>query len=207
MKSSNTQLIELLREMESANEVLLREIYERHNVDWEYAQEYLAEEIRRDGSNTFATMLRGGDGVDYDEVVADVAQAIGISLNEGDDLLQLERSIILKLVEDTFNDGDDLAPLSVALDKTIGDIQSSQALAEAIRAASYVAIREVCLVIAAKQGVKQVGRTVTLAIPFLNILFAGWLMIDFAGPAFRKTIPTIIEIAFFRIDQQSDMGE
>ena len=60
--------------------------------------------------------------------------------------------------------------------------------------------------ILAKQGVKQgsklAGRFAGLAIPFLNIVMGVWLAIDIAGPAYRKTVPAVIQIALLRMDYE-----
>jgi len=39
-----------------------------------------------------------------------------------------------------------------------------------------------------------------LAVPLLNVALIGWTVVDLAGPAFRKTIPTVIEIAMLRLE-------
>lgn len=43
------------------------------------------------------------------------------------------------------------------------------------------------------------GRAAGLLIPGLNALMAGWLVADLAGPAYRKTMPTVFEISTLHI--------
>src|SRR5262245_57664764 len=56
----------------------VRPIYERHGVEPSHGFCELVDEIRLDGSNTFASMFRGFEGVSYLEVVHDVARKIGV---------------------------------------------------------------------------------------------------------------------------------
>jgi len=37
-------------------------------------------------------------------------------------------------------------------------------------------------------------------LPFLNVALAGIALAGLAGPAFRKTIPTVVEIALLRMN-------
>jgi uncharacterized protein YaaW (UPF0174 family) len=38
------------------------------------------------------------------------------------------------------------------------------------------------------------------AIPLLNVVMVGWVLSDIAGPAFRKTVPTVVEVALLRME-------
>ena len=42
-------------------------------------------------------------------------------------------------------------------------------------------------------------RFASLLVPGLNVLIALWFIIDVSGPAYRKTIPTVIMIAILRL--------
>jgi uncharacterized protein YaaW (UPF0174 family) len=39
----------------------------------------------------------------------------------------------------------------------------------------------------------------------LNVIMVGWTVVDIAGPAFRKTVPTVIEIALLRLEYGSEV--
>lgn len=101
-KESNIETLELLErlheEKNPENFEILLQIYKRHGKT---SPQACFDEIRRDGSNTFATIFRGLEGVDYDEIVADVAKKIKVPENEiNDDYKKNELLILGKIVAD-----------------------------------------------------------------------------------------------------------
>nr|WP_321258878.1 hypothetical protein [uncultured Pseudodesulfovibrio sp.] len=214
--NDDRRLTELLHK---ASREKVQPIYERHGIGLEDGPDRLVEEICLDGSNTFASLLRGGKGTEYINVVRDVARKVGIKDNNLDAMTvkELEKKILALLISNYVEELDEkeLAELKTDLiqakldekvinNKIIGGLTKGGALA----LLSTVAGREIVVGIIGRVVATYVGtrtaatvatRAVGAAIPFLNVALFGWLAWDLSGPAFRKTIPTIIDIAILRL--------
>ena len=207
MEEANDRLVELLYYMWDEDEELLQEIYDRHCLEFDEVEiEDLADEIRRDGSNSVFTLFRGGEGVDYDEIVRDVALAMDVDFGDEINEIKVENAIFGKLAESMAETEEGRKEIAEILGKSPSQLAKDGAIKKAIQGASYAAIRQIMIGFATRTGMKNAARIVGLTIPFLNILFAGWLAFDIAGPAFRKTIPTVIDIAIFRLEYLTNDG-
>lgn len=198
----------------------LRTLHERHGVSPSDGHRALVKEICLDGSNTIASLFRGMEGVEYDEVVRDVAEALGVKTGGGVEALE---SHILEHVLNSY--------LKNASESERADIE--RILDEASNAAGWRAatnhgsrvaiaalinlvgqqvvvglVKRVILQVIAKQSAREAGkmaaRTIGYAVPLLNVALLGWTAVDVAGPALRKTIPTVIEIALLRMEYGED---
>lgn len=209
---SNDRLLTLFHK---APEDDLKELYKRHSVRKE---QDLVSEIRRDGSNTITTwVFRFGKGVNYEEIVRNVASKVGVKYKPADiaNEAQLELMIVQHLIKKHF---DALTPEERAefqkhldqLGKEYKDFwrQFLEAKGAAILALVQVLGRQFVATLLAQimarlvvvsGGSLIVGRLVGLAIPFLNVALAAWFVIDIAGPAYRKTVPTVFQIALLRL--------
>lgn len=195
--------------------------YKRHYPDHtKYAKEIL-KEIKAFGGNTLVNPLRGG-GPRYREVVADVADKIGVpDVGEArHSVAELERRILVKILKDAMDstEGKDRAELEQALKDAgvgAGDMSvllSSGAAASVIVAGlSGFALYRVSLIVA--NGVAKhilgrglsfaanVGLTRSLAVvtgPIGWVITGLWTVVDLAGPAYRVTIPCVIHVAMLR---------
>ncbi|QLA15799.1 hypothetical protein [Desulfolutivibrio sulfoxidireducens] len=211
---SNHRLEQLFRKSSHAE---LQDFYKRH--DCNNIQD-LVEEIRRDGSNTFATVFRGGDGVHYAEIVADVADKVGVKYSKDtvNNEMELELLIIIHLIRKHF---DKMSPEERAnLEKnlvTLSDeykevwaaiLKGSATLVSSLIATIGIdvfvaALRQLIATILARTLVIEGGllaaRMVTLAVPFLNVIMGAWLVFDISGPAYRKTVPTVFHVGLLRL--------
>ena len=215
-KDSNIRLIALLevaRENDPKNELLL-EIYKRHD---KHTPEELVEELRADGSNTIGRIATGS--VDYGEVVKRVATKLKIEKKDlSDDEVKNELLIVRKALQDYIkkNPGEEEKLLEAA--KELGTEgtdfinilmkgSASAFLIMAQRVGPYIIWRSVALVMLQFAGVQTaltVARIATLAVPFLNVVMGAWLIFDISGPAYRKIIPSVLNIALLRLQV---MGE
>ena len=57
-------------------------------------------------------------------------------------------------------------------------------------------LQKALLSVGAKVGGQRLAGAV---IPGLNVLLGAWTLYEIAGPAFRKTVPTVIEVAMLRL--------
>jgi len=193
----------------------LTELYERHGGN---NQADLVTEIRRDGSNSVTTWIfRFGEGVHYDKIVMDVASKVGVKYDPNDvaNETELELLIVQHLVRNHF---DLLSPAERAeFERHLKELgeeydsfwkQFSQATGAALLAivrrlgAGFIAqlLAPIMARLLVVRGLAVIGpRLVGLAIPFLNVAMAAWLAIDIAGPAYRKTVPTVFQVALLRL--------
>lgn len=181
----------------------------------------LVREIRADGSHSMFNMF-GREPVNYSEVAYDVAVKLGARIGDEyrDDEIKSEEAA-LQMVMQKYIDGlpaEKRQELYTSLTRDLGEKLAAckvqyiagggaeffAALAFAGQMAGKEAMRQVLIQIlgaqAAWQVAGQVGsRLAGLVVPGLNILLAGWLLADLGGPAYRKTVPTIVEIAYIRL--------
>jgi uncharacterized protein YaaW (UPF0174 family) len=194
--------------------------HKRDQVVDERVVDALIEELRLDGGNTLANLLRGWRGVDYEEIVNDVANALKVTV-VGDEV-ETELNIVAKVVQDFYDSGS--ADEKAAMDAVVEAERSKAAAAGAKWAAKSAGAKIAVAVVVRQAGatvVKQIvtrlmalqaGRfavwragqgaatLVAAAIPFVNIAMGAWMVIDIASPAMRKTVPSVIQIALLRME-------
>lgn len=218
------ETLELLKKANNKNlecYILLEDLYKRHN---KYTPEDLLKEICLDGSNTIASIFRGWTPVHYDEVVRDVAEKIGVKDEniDKDNMQKNEIMIIGKLIEDFWKnlseqERDDIInnihklkdiavnPKSlINLLKLGGNIVPILISKIGIKATQQVVLKVLGSMLT-RQAVIQGTRTILgMLIPVVNILMGIWLLVDIAGPAYRKTIPSVVSIAMIRLQLESE---
>lgn len=215
--SSNANLVRLLKKIEQQDpeNSLLIELYKRHK---EKDVESLVTDLRQDASNTIGRIFTGA--VDYDECVKRVAKKVGVNENYlTDDEVQNEFLILQKALSTAY---EKLSPKEreekfAELKKEIGDkinddilIQilkgSSSALLTALQLAGpYILEGIFWRIVAGGVGtaVFSAARIALVAVPFLNAIMGAWLIFDISGPAYRKIVPSVLNIAVLRLQDVS----
>jgi uncharacterized protein YaaW (UPF0174 family) len=213
-KESNARLLSLLG---NAPKVRLQSLYNRHSVDPADGIEELVEEICLDGSNTIASLIRGIQGVPYLEIAHDVANKLAVKYNENQKEDAIEYNILGKMLQEFLKNAspEQRAEVDKILDEVgrkykdkIWKGMSKGALALLINTVGKKVVarvvQRIVVGIAVRQGAKEAGKRAAqfagYAVPFLNVVMIAWTMVDIAGPAFRKTVPTVIEIALLRLE-------
>lgn len=201
MSSSDAKLVAVLERIGQIETKRLEEIYIRHGVNPSEGINSLVAEIRRDGANTFVTWLgRWGEGVSYDEIVSDVAWAIGAVHGENASLDERESAIVKKvLAEMTPEERAAYGALRERIRQSAADRNAFRAALKAAATAGLYAARMKVVVFLIQQGMKKgAARAAGAWIPGVNVILGLLTANDVAGPAYRKTIPTVIDLAFFR---------
>ena len=180
--------------------------------------EEVANHLCKMGSNDIATLFRGGAGVDYSEVVFDVAKRMGVKeLKKEMPIEDLESLVLYKVFQDALDKMTDAEKrlLFSGMGFKEGEIPFGAAGAMVIQlllkqyggfavyktsviVANMVsrAILGKGLAFAANAGlVRVVGAALG---PIGWFVTGAWLAIDLAGPAYRKTVPAVIHIAMLR---------
>ena len=180
----------------------------------------IAEEIQLFGGNSFANMLRGGDGVLYKEILCDVCEKLDVNFNRSSDTSLIESYLFQKILRDAFSEMSDEEKKSFLRDFmeenqyiNINNItpQLLNGVAQAAFKAGGFASYKMAVYIANMVWKKLFGTGLSIAAnstitKWLSI-WAGpigwtvtgiWTAIDIAGPAFRVTIPVVIQVAMLR---------
>lgn len=172
----------------------------------------VAEEIKAFGGNTLINLFRR-EGVDYSEIVKDVANHLKVPFNADAPDVAIERLIVQKLFADSFDKMSPEERKKVSEDMNLGDLGNG-----GIAAATLIAGRvggfgtyKMALIIAnavAKailgKGLTLVGNQILTKVLSVMLGPVGWVIsgvwtaFDLGSPAYRVTVPCVIQIAYIR---------
>lgn len=197
-------------------ELTMNELYKQHHPDHEKYWELIAAEIQCFGANTFATILRGGKGVKYKEVLMDVCDKMKVNYNKDSSVEKIEGNLLMKILTDALEkmSPEELKELAEATgvkntSGITGEIMVGVFQA-VFRAGGFKSYQLTLIVVNAVlkaligRGLSLAGNaalTRTMAIltgPIGWVITGLWTAIDIAGPAYRVTIPAVIQVAALR---------
>ena len=198
------------------------ERFKKHCDDLPRAWEMIAAEFQRFGADAIASLLRGGEGVVYREILSDVCSRLKLAANETEDLAAIEARLLVKVLDDSWAQmsdeeksefvkaagpafaGSGFDPLKMAPAALLA------ALRAAILAGGFAAY-QVAMVIANGAARMVLNRGLALAanagIARVIGVFAGpvGLVITsilslpvLTGPAYRVTFPSVLVTACLR---------
>lgn len=192
-----------------------------------YWQE-IARELQLYGGNTLVSALRG-KGVPYREILCDVCDKMKVNYSKNSNIGLIELNFLEKIITDVIekmNDEErkefiDILGIDVASNSAIpvigavraeivkgGDVAFEISLMLAYQTAQSTLPKSTLSTLAAVGGVGggfAVSRGIAsiLAGPIGVVLATVWTAVDAAGPAYRITIPAVIQIAHIRIKSQN----
>ena len=176
----------------------------------------IALELQLFGGNTFANIFRHGRGPSYESIVSDVCKQLKVAVGVHDTTEEMERALLDKVTEKML---DELTPEQLKEIMQELDIRKRTYTKQAVMAALLLARRmnlrlyyyvmSYILRIATNMligrgvlmagfGLMSRGLSVLMG-PVGWILLSGWTAWDMAGPAYRVTIPAVLQIAFLRL--------
>lgn len=197
---------------EITTDELYKEFKPAHSVYWSL----IAREIQTMGGNTFANVLRGGEGVLYREVLCDVCEKLKVNFNKNSNVERIEAAMMLKILEDSLAKMSkaDLKKLAeaVGLENTegitpeilmgsfqtafkLGGFKSYQLTLIVVNAVLKALVGK-GLTVAGNAALMQAMKVLTGPIGWA--ITGVWTAIDIAGPGFRVTIPAVIHVAALR---------
>lgn len=223
--TANDRLLALLYVVQRRAPERLEPLFDRHGLDPEDGVSELVEEIKLDGANTIASAFRRGRGVGYDVVIRDVARKLKLKLKRAAPEVDLERRVLDAVLE-RYIDGasaaqrvqieDEIRGALVAAERDASELGailtkgawaagSLTALVNAVGQQAVAAVVKRIVLTTAGQAAagvaaRQAAMVASYAIPLLNVVMVGWVLADITGPAFRKTVPTVVEIALLRME-------
>jgi uncharacterized protein YaaW (UPF0174 family) len=221
MHESNRKLIKLFKKVPLDR---LEPIYTRHCIDPSEGVEALIEEICLDGSNTFASILRGWQGVSYMEIVKDVAQRMNVEINDDTDEEKIEIAILAKVFQKSLKKvspqerkqvmeilkqaGEDTKLKNIARYSSLSAVSLALLIKEIGGRTTAGVLERMMAKAVARESAKRIGGIVGLTLPLLSLAMIGWTAFDVTGPAYRKIIPTVMEVSLLRLEYgEKDKGK
>ncbi len=186
-----------------------------HHQYWDL----IAAELQYFGANTIATILRGGEGVPYREILTDVCNKMKVNYNQAARVGAIEMNLLMKVLTDSMEkmSPDDLKAVVEELNLNTTDF-TGPAVAAALQGAVFYsgfAAYQMATIVANAVAKQLLGRGLTIAANATLTrtigMFAGpigwaltglWTIIIIAGPAYRVTIPAVIQVAYLRVKTQ-----
>lgn len=196
--------------------------YKRHFPDHSKYWELVAAEVQSFGANTFATILRGGKGVPYKEVLTDVCDKLKVNYNSDAKVELIEQNLMMKIIQDAV---EKMTPEEVREMAQEAGVANYQSLSKDAALAAFIAVFRAggfksyqILVIVVNAVLKAlIGRGLGFAATGVMTRTASiltgpvgwaitglWTAFDLASPAYRVTIPAVIQIIVLRQKQIVD---
>jgi len=180
----------------------------------------IAAELQCFGGNTFANFFRGGKGVLYREVLCDVCDKLKVNYNSDASISVIEMNLLCKILINALDEMDD-EQMKELIDNL--DIKVNHFTKQAVVAALQMMILQtgfspykISVIVANAVARTLLGRGISVvgnaALTRAISIFAGpvgialnalWLAVDIAGPAYRVTIPAVIQVAYIRAKYNS----
>lgn len=197
-------------------ELTMNELYKQHHPDHQKYWELIAAEIQCFGANTFATMLRGGKGVEYKEVLIDVCDQLKVNFNKDSSVEKIESNLLMKILTDAIENmsPEELKELAEAtgMKHTSGITPETMVgvFQAVFRAGGFKSYQLTLIIVNAVlkaligRGLSLAGnatltRTMSILTGPIGWVITGlWTAIDIAGAAYRVTIPAVIQVAALR---------
>lgn len=183
----------------------------------------IAAELQRFGGNSIANFFRGGTGASYESILRDVCKKMKVRIPSCSTVEETEVLLLTKYCEETIGTMD--ITLLRELATEIG-VEPKGYNKQFIAAAILVALRKgggrilapIIRYITANIARILIGRGVYYAVggvlgramaivtgPVGWALTGAWLAYDIASPAYRVTIPAVIQIACMRMNYNSHL--
>lgn len=171
-------------------------------------------ELQYYGGNTFMNIFRGA-GVEYREILINVAKKMKVNFNKKSSVEVIEMNVLQTIFINSLDDMSE-EELRKVMDNL--DVRTTGIGKQAMVAAIQIAIKrggfatyKIAVIVANAIAKALLGRGLSFAAnaamtrllsicvgPIGWMVTALWTAIDIAGPAYRVTIPAVIQIAYMR---------
>lgn len=196
------------------NQQLLEEVRYKRAHSLEKVWDLIAGELQLFGGNTITNMYRGY-GVPYKEILCDVCNHLDIKFNSDSPAYEIENAVLSKLLAKAW---EKMSPEHRALLRSalkVGENESWHATFEEVlsyfrrnafgsyAAAAIIAnsfaksfLGEGLVLVATEAGlIRTLG---VLAGPISIAISLFWTLFSLTGPAYRVTVPCVVQIAYIR---------
>lgn len=203
-------------------ELTVKDEYKAHHPNHQKYWDLVAAELQSFGANTFATIFRGGKGVLYKEVLCDVCDKLKVNYNKNGATELIEQNLMMKIVEDAVQKMSAEEVRQMAEEAGVanfGALSKDAALAAFIaifRAGGFKSYQILVIVVNATlkaligrglsfAGTATMTRTAAVLTGPIGWVITGlWTAFDIASPAYRVTIPAVIQVVALRQKVISD---
>lgn len=178
----------------------------------------IIDELQCYGGNTFMNIVRG-HGVEYKDILIDVAKKMKVNFNKKSSIEVIEMNLLQTIF---LNSLDNMS--EAELKEVMGglNVRTICVGKQAMVAALQIAIKrggfasyKIAVIVANSIARALLGRGLSFAANYTLVRFmsvftgpigwfitALWTVVDIAGPAYRVTIPAVIQIAYMRAKDQ-----
>jgi len=181
--------------------------------DYRQAWQLIGAELQHFGGDTLVNLFRG-NGVTYKEILTDVCKKLSVKTDFSAEVVDIEQALLAKLFSDSWEKMSEEERKKIRSELKIdGNLASSAALTSiiaAIRLGGFMSY-QVAMIVANAVARTVLGRGLTLAanagLARMIGVFAGPIGIAItalltipaiSGPAFRVTLPAVVQIAAMR---------
>lgn len=196
---------------------LYKKYYPNHQKYWRN----IVEELQLYGANSIASVFRGNQGVLYREILTDVAKKVKCDFIEGDEINVIEKALILQMLSNSI-DGMSEEELEGLVDQL--NLDTSNMAKETIKSAlksgwnigsnAFILIAaglvakavgvRFGLSVVALAGAGTIGASSAVLSALLGPIGVATLVgTSVTGPAYRVTMPCIIQISYMRMATQT----
>lgn len=188
--------------------------YKEFHPDHQKYWDLIGAELQTYGGNSFANAIRR-KGVPYREVLIDVCKKMKVEFNKNSSVETIEQNLLIKILTDSIDEMNEEELIKVVEDLKLNtDLLTNQAvLAELQKTIKKGGLKpfHIAAIVANAIARQLLGRGIAIAgnVAFTRIIgvFAGPIgmavvgllaVVDLAGPAYRVTIPSVVQVAYMR---------
>ena len=207
-----------------SEELSAKEIFKQNQPNHKAYWQDIAAELQTWGGNTFSNLARGDQGPLYKGVLVDVAKKMKVNFNPNSSVELIEMNLLMKVLTDSL---EKMTPEQLKEVVETTGIKTTNFTPQAVVAAFQVAVmktgfwalNKIALIVANAVAKMIIGRgfmlatnaAITATVARTVAIFAGpvgwtitglWTLVDFAGPAYRVTIPSVIHVAYMRAKEK-----
>lgn len=195
--------------------ITVNELYKKFYPDHKQYLDLILDEFQCFGGNTFANILRMGKGVLYKEILCDVADKLKVNYNKNSDTETIEINLFMKILENSLDQmsKEQIKEISQELNLNLSTFTKQSTMAAMQFLIKQGGFKSYQLIVIVANAISKLilGRglsaVVNASLTKAMSIFVGpigwaitgmWTAIDIAGPAYRVTIPAVIQIAYLR---------
>lgn len=197
-------------------ELTSKEEYKTHYPDHRQYWKLIAAEIQCFGANSFMTILRGGEGVGYKEVLMDVCDKMKVNYNKTSTVEKIEGNLLMKILTDAIEKMNPSELRDLATATGVNNINGltpevlTAVFQTVFRAGGFKSYQLTLMIVNAVlktligRGLSFGGNVILTKTMSMLTGPIGWIItgvltaVDVAGAAYRVTIPAVILIAALR---------
>ena len=194
------------------------DLYKQYYPDHKKYIHIILNEIQTFGGNSFANAFRGG-GVMYREILCDVCNKLKVNYNKKSSTETIETNLFMKILEDAWKEMSDEDKKALMAELKIPTMDLTKqggilAFRQILRMGGFKTYQLAQIIVQAVwkflfghglRGPVVAGWLKFLMGPVGFVVAGIWTTIDLAGPAYRVTVPVVLQVALLR--QRSKLSE